>query len=71
MKFANLNAFWQQYALEAEVNNGGFDQLFYNSAGDIAFYTAKALDSIGAHNGRLPTPHRLLLSATLHSRASQ
>ena len=37
------------WAVEAEVNNGGFDQLFYNSAGDIAFYATKALDSIGAH----------------------
>jgi len=38
------------WVVEAEVNNGGFDQLFYNTAGDIAFYAAKAFDSIGAHN---------------------
>ncbi|WP_133181717.1 DMP19 family protein [Shewanella decolorationis] len=38
------------WAVEAEVNNGGFDQLFYNSAGDISFYAAKAFDAIGAHN---------------------
>jgi len=37
------------WSVEAEVNNGGFDQLFYNTAGDIAFYAAKALNSIGAH----------------------
>lgn len=37
------------WSVEAEVNNGGFDQLFYNTAGDIAFYAAIALDSIGAH----------------------
>ncbi|ABV35331.1 hypothetical protein Ssed_0720 [Shewanella sediminis HAW-EB3] len=37
------------WSVEAEVNNGGFDQLFYNSAGDVAFYAAKALQSIGAY----------------------
>ena len=36
------------WAVEAEVNNGGFDQLFYNSAGDISFYASIALKSIGA-----------------------
>jgi hypothetical protein len=35
--------------LEAEVNNGGFDQYFHNSAGDMAFYAAIALSKIGAH----------------------
>ena len=37
------------WSVEAEVNNGGFDQLFYNSAGDLSFYATKALNSIGAH----------------------
>jgi hypothetical protein len=37
------------WSVEAEVNNGGFDQLFYNSAGDLAFYAAEAFDAIGAH----------------------
>ncbi len=36
------------WSIEAEVNNGGFDQYFYNSAGDLAFYSAKALETIGA-----------------------
>ncbi len=37
------------YALEAEVNNGGFDQYFFNSAGDQAWFAPAALKSIGAH----------------------
>jgi uncharacterized protein DUF4375 len=36
---------WQ---LEAEVNNGGFHQYYFNSAGDFALDTAEALDAIGA-----------------------
>ena len=35
-------------ALEAEVNNGGFDQYFYNSAGDNTAETIQALETIGA-----------------------
>ena len=34
--------------LEAEVNNGGFDQYFYNSAGDNTAETIQALEAIGA-----------------------
>ena len=34
--------------LEAEVNNGGFDQFFFNSAGDDAAPTIQALELIGA-----------------------
>jgi hypothetical protein len=34
--------------LEAEVNNGGFDQFFYNSAGDNTVETIQALETIGA-----------------------
>src|ERR1700741_949977 len=33
---------------EAEVNNGGFDQYFYNSAGDSTAETIQALEAIGA-----------------------
>jgi hypothetical protein len=33
---------------EAEVNNGGFDQYFYNSAGDGTAETIQALEAIGA-----------------------
>jgi penicillin V acylase-like amidase (Ntn superfamily) len=35
-------------ALEAEVNNGGFHQFFYNSAGDNTEDTIQALEIIGA-----------------------
>ena len=34
--------------LEAEVNNGGFDQYFFNSSGNWAKYTFVALTNIGA-----------------------
>jgi len=34
--------------LEAEVNNGGFDQFFFNSAGDFTAETIEALETIGA-----------------------
>src|SRR5256885_16300545 len=34
--------------LEAEVNNGGFDQFFYNSSGDNNAETIQALEAIGA-----------------------
>ena len=35
-------------ALEAEVNNGGFDQFFFNSPGDRTAETIAALEAIGA-----------------------
>jgi hypothetical protein len=35
-------------ALEGEVNNGGFHQFFYNSAGDSTAETIRALETIGA-----------------------
>jgi hypothetical protein len=34
--------------LEAEVNNGGIHQYFYNSAGDNTAETIQALEAIGA-----------------------
>src|ERR1700722_5493586 len=34
--------------LEAEVDNGGFDQYYFNSAGDHALDTVRALETIGA-----------------------
>lgn len=34
--------------LESEINNGGFDQFFYNSAGDHTEDTIRALVKIGA-----------------------
>ncbi len=38
------------YWLEAEINNGGFDQYFFNFAGDYAQETVTALQCIGAHH---------------------
>jgi len=35
--------------LEAEVNNGGFQQYFWNSAGDHADVALKSLKKIGAY----------------------
>ena len=37
-------------ALEAEINNGGFDQFFFNSAGDNTAQTIEALAAVGAHH---------------------
>ncbi|HET9408669.1 MAG TPA: DUF4375 domain-containing protein [Candidatus Sulfotelmatobacter sp.] len=36
--------------LEMEVNNGGFDPFFYNSAGDDTADIIQALDAVGAAN---------------------
>lgn len=41
-----LIAIW---GLEADVNNGGFDQYYFNGAGDHAFFAPHALEQIGAH----------------------
>jgi len=38
------------WELEAEVNNGGFHQYFFNSSGDNAKYCVSALERIGAMN---------------------
>ena len=46
--------------LEAEVNNGGFDQFFFNSAGDLYAETCDALTMIGANKTR-----KLLESASI------
>lgn len=40
-----FRAIWE---LEADVNNGGFGQYFYNSSGDSAFHAAASLRAIGA-----------------------
>ena len=40
-----LHAVWW---FEAELNNGGFDQFFSNSAGDLTPNTIEALERIGA-----------------------
>ena len=36
------------WGLEAEVNNGGFGQYYFNGAGDQAFFAPTALSLIGA-----------------------
>lgn len=50
--FASLSpaeqVFFCVWSLEAEVNNGGFSQFYYNSAGDVACETPAALRAIGA-----------------------
>jgi len=38
------------WGLEADVNNGGFHQYFFNSYGDLAFFAPAALRLIGAHH---------------------
>lgn len=40
-----LQSIWM---LEAEVNNGGFHQFFFNSAGDLAAETVASLRKVGA-----------------------
>lgn len=37
------------WLLEADVNNGGFDQYYWNSAGDLAIEAEQSLRKIGAH----------------------
>ena len=41
-----LIAIW---GLEADVNNGGFDQYYFNGSGNLAWFAPKALKSIGAN----------------------
>lgn len=40
--------FFLTQALEMEINNGGFDQFFYNSSGNFAYETVTAFEAIGA-----------------------
>jgi hypothetical protein len=37
------------WGLEADVNNGGFDQYYFNSSGDQSRFAPDALRAIGAH----------------------
>lgn len=54
LPFENLNNFQRVFItiwdLEAEVNNGGFMQYFFNSAGENAHEARDSLIAIGAHN---------------------
>jgi hypothetical protein len=40
--------FWAIWALEAEVNNGGFAQYFFNTSCETVPFVAEALEIIGA-----------------------
>lgn len=40
--------FFYNQTIEREVNNGGFNQFYYNSSGDHAHETVESLKSIGA-----------------------
>ena len=40
--------FFYNQTLEREVNNGGFNQYFFNSSGDFSHQTIKSLQTIGA-----------------------
>ena len=42
--------FLRVWAVKGEVDNGGFEQFFFNSAGDRAHQTVKALREIGARS---------------------
>lgn len=37
------------WSLEGDVNNGGFNQYYFNSSGNLAFYAPAVLHRIGAH----------------------
>jgi hypothetical protein len=37
------------WGLESDVNNGGFDQYYFNGSGDQAWFAPTALRNIGAH----------------------
>ena len=41
------------WGLEADVNNGGFEQYYFNGSGDQAWFAPTALKSIGAHRAAL------------------
>ena len=45
---APQQVFSSVWAVEAEVNNGGFSQYFLNDSCETAVFVAKALDTIGA-----------------------
>ncbi|MBO9659735.1 MAG: DMP19 family protein [Chitinophagaceae bacterium] len=42
--------FYFNQVVEREVNNGGFDQYFYNSSGAFAHQTVESLTAIGAES---------------------
>lgn len=52
--FESLNQFEKNVLyiemLEGQVNNGGFDQFFFNSSGEYAHEALRALEQVGANN---------------------
>lgn len=53
------------WGLEGEVNNGGFDQYYFNSAGDHALDTVESLEAIGAkHTANLVRQANALFGET-------
>ncbi|ESU25214.1 hypothetical protein FSS13T_18560 [Flavobacterium saliperosum S13] len=51
--FSNLNEIERTFIyvdiLEGQVNNGGFDQFFFNSSGDYTYEVLEAYENIGAY----------------------
>jgi hypothetical protein len=45
--------FFYNQTIEREINNGGFNQFYYNSSGDFACETVESLKSIGAEKTAL------------------
>lgn len=41
--------FYLNQCLEREINNGGFDQFYFNSSGNFAEETVRSLKAVGAH----------------------
>ena len=62
---------------EAEVNNGGFDQFFFNSRGDFSIESLEALELIKANKTAAIAPditldtRLILLNITHHFRCSK
>jgi Domain of unknown function (DUF4375) len=53
------------WSLEGEVNNGGFDQYYFNSSGDHALDVEESLKAIGAkHTAQLVEQANTLFGAT-------
>ena len=48
------------WELESEVNNGGFQQYFYNSSGALAPHVVSALKAIGAQGTSISYNARLI-----------
>jgi len=56
---APQRAFYLNQELEREVNNGGFEQYFFNSSGSFAHETTESLLAIGAKTTRQLLQHAI------------